>query len=205
MKTLFIDFGNVIGFFDHQRAITQLAPYTILSPVELTLQLYGGALESDYEIGRYSSQEFTRLALQHGQLSCTPEQFLAAFVDIFWRNDDVCRLIPILAQTHRLVVASNTNDAHFMKYCEQFADVLQHFTALCPSHQIGARKPHPKYFKRCQQVAQVQPADCLFIDDLAVNVEAARDHGWDAVLYRPDGSLLEELRARGVQFPADFR
>ena len=107
MKTLFIDFGNVIGFFDHQRAITQLAPYTILSPVELTLQLYGGALESDYEIGRYSTPEFTRLALQHGQLSCTADQFLAAFVDIFWRNDDVCRLIPILAPPQRLVVASN--------------------------------------------------------------------------------------------------
>jgi putative hydrolase of the HAD superfamily len=199
MKTIFFDFGNVIAFFDHQRAIAKLARYTDMPPVELALVLYGGTAEDDYETGKLSTAEYVRLGKLNGRLTCTDEEFLAAFVDIFWRNDEVCDLIPRLKPRYRLILASNTNDAHFAKYTEQFADVFRHFDHLCPSHHAKARKPHPEYFAYCQRFAAADPSECLFVDDLPENVEAAGRHGWAGISYQVRGRLAGQLRAAGVE------
>ncbi|MEO2087982.1 MAG: HAD-IA family hydrolase, partial [Gemmataceae bacterium] len=120
-------------------------------------------------------------------------------VDIFTPNPEVCDLIPKLKKHHRLVLASNTNDAHYRKYCDQFADVLTHFDERCPSHLVGHRKPHREYFEHCQQHADAAPHECLFIDDYPSNIEAAKAFGWNCVSYRPDESLADRLRDMGVQ------
>jgi putative hydrolase of the HAD superfamily len=199
VRTIVFDFGNVIAFFDHQRAIRRLAPFTDLPPIELTLQLYGGTIEEDYEYGRLSTAEYVRAARLNGRLTCSDEEFLAAFVDIFWRNDPVCELIPRLAERYRLVLASNTNDAHFRKYSDQFADVLGHFDHLGTSHTLGARKPHPEFFARVQRFVAAEPGGCVFVDDLPINVEAACRHGWAGVVYRPGDDLAAELGRLGIQ------
>ena len=199
MRTVFIDFGNVIAFFDHQRAIARLKYHTDLRPAELTLALYGGVLEEDYECGRISTAEYIRLASRDAQLKCTAGQFEEAFVDIFTRNNEVCELIPLLKTHHRLILASNTNDAHYRKYCEQFADVLKHFEVRCPSHLVGYRKPHREYFEHCQRFADTVPSECLFIDDYPSNIEAATAFGWNCVSYRPGQNLAGRLREIGVQ------
>jgi FMN phosphatase YigB (HAD superfamily) len=199
MRTIFFDFGNVIAFFDHQRAVAKLAAHTKLPPTELTLALYGGVVEADYECGRVSTAEYIRLATRDGQLTCTPGEFEAAFVDIFTRNPDVCDLIPRLRPKYRLVLASNTNDAHYRKYTEQFADVLAHFDARCPSHHARSRKPHPEYFAFCQRHTPHPPAECVLVDDLPSNIEAAGRHGWQGVLYQPGVDLIGLLKAAGIQ------
>jgi putative hydrolase of the HAD superfamily len=198
MRTVFIDFGNVIAFFDHQRAIAQLKHHTDLPPHELTLALYGGVLEEDYECGRISTAEYIRLATRDGRLTCSPEQFEAAFVDIFTRNDEVCDLIPKLKPRLRLILASNTNDAHYRKYCDQFADVLKHVDVRCPSHLVGHRKPHREYFKHCQRYADAAPDECVFLDDYPSNIEAATAFGWNCVSYRPGQNLAGRLREFGM-------
>lgn len=198
MRTLVFDFGNVLAFFDHGRAVAKLARFTDRPPAELMLELYGGALESDYEIGKLTTAEYVRLGKLNGRLACTDDEFLAAFVDIFWRNDEVCDLIPRLKPRYRLVLASNTNDAHYRHYTREYADVLRHFDALCPSHRAGHRKPHAEYFAHCQRFAEAPPGECLFVDDLPANVEAARWHGWTAICYDKPGTLADRLRAAGV-------
>lgn len=199
MKTIVFDFGNVLAFFDHQRAVDKLARFTDRRPAELMLELYGGALESDYEIGAIATAEYVRLGKLNGRLACTDDEFLAAFVDIFWRNDEVCDLIPRLKPRYRLVLASNTNDAHYRHYTGQFADALRHFDHLCPSHRAGCRKPHAEYFAHCQRFVAAPPGECLFVDDLPANIEAARRHGWAGICYQKPGTLADQLRAAGVE------
>ena len=40
IRTIVFDFGNVVAFFDHSRALKELAPFTDMDPVELALVLY---------------------------------------------------------------------------------------------------------------------------------------------------------------------
>ena len=121
-------------------------------------------------------------------------------MDIFWPNDDVGRLVPRLRPRYRVLLASNTNAAHFGRFTEQFAGVLSpaNFDHLCASHLGGCRKPEAGFFAYCQRHADADPAECVFIDDLPANVEAARSHGWHGIDYRPGDDLAAKLRAAGV-------
>src|SRR5262245_10894485 len=130
IRTVIFDFGNVIAFFDHGRAIARLAEYTDMDPVELALVLYGSAIEDAYERGTIDTAEYIREGKLNGRLTCSDSQFVAAFSDIFWRNDEVCQLIPRLKPKYRIVLASNTTRAHFDAYTKQFADAMKHFDYL---------------------------------------------------------------------------
>ncbi len=199
IRTVILDFGNVVAFFDHGRAIARLDDFTDMDPVELALVLYGSAIEDAYERAAIDTDEYVREALLNGRLTCTNEQFLAAFVDIFWRNDEVCALLPRLKPKYRVLLASNTNAAHYAHYVKQFESELKPFDHLGTSVAAKARKPESAFCAHIQQFAQCEPGECLFVDDLPTNVEAAERFGWKGVVYRPNGSLADKLRAAGVE------
>jgi FMN phosphatase YigB (HAD superfamily) len=198
MRTLFIDFGNVLGYFDHTRAVDQLARHTDLTAAALDQAVYAGRAMDDYESGRLTTAEFYDLARTSGGLRCTEAEFVAAFADIFTRNDEVCDLVPALARRYRLVLASNTCDAHYARYSADYADVLTHFSALCTSHEARSRKPLPGFYAYCQAFAAAEPAECAFLDYLPKNIAAANEFGWKGLLYTPGIDLAAALAEVGV-------
>jgi putative hydrolase of the HAD superfamily len=198
MRTILFDFGNVLGYFDHRRAIRRWLPHCDLTEEAVFAAIYGADLEDDFEAGRLGGAEFVRRACTAIGYRGTADQFRTAFVDIFTPNPEVCALVPRLKRRHRLVLASNTNELHSVFFREQFADVLRHFDAVALSHEAGARKPHRAFYEHCQALADCPPRECLFIDDLAANVEAARAFGWHAVQYTGYPKLLEHLRSYGI-------
>jgi FMN phosphatase YigB (HAD superfamily) len=200
IKTILFDFGNVLAFFDHQRAVRQLLPYTDLTAEELVNLIYYNNLEYRYECGEVTTEEVFAVGKELGGLRCTLDQFVAAFCDIFWPNPPMSDLIPRLKQAgYRLVVASNTNPAHYAHYREQFRDLLVHFDAIAVSHEAGARKPSPKFFEHAHRLAKCDRSECVFVDDLAENVAAARQFGWNGVHYTRFDELVPELRRVGVR------
>jgi glucose-1-phosphatase len=199
IRTLFFDFGNVLAFFDHQRAVRELVRHTDRTAAELMHLLYDTPLAEDYETGRITTDQYVGEALRAGRLTCSRETFLAHFCDIFWRNPEVCDLIPALLPRYRVVLASNTVDAHYTRYCEDYADVLAGFHHLVASHHAGARKPHPRFFEYAHRYAKAEPEECLFIDDLAANIATAQAFGWRGLVYRADGTLADKLRDAGIE------
>ncbi len=198
MHTLFFDFGNVIGFFDHRIAVRQFTRDCDLDEDACFAAIYDVASENDFEAGRISGEEFIRLSCAAINYRGTSEQFRTAFQDIFRPNPAVCALISQLARRYRLVLASNTNELHAAFFRETFRDVLAHFSALGLSHETGARKPHRRFFEHCQTLAGCPPEECLFIDDLAANVEGARAFGWRAIHYTEHSVFLAQLRQFGI-------
>jgi putative hydrolase of the HAD superfamily len=199
IRTIFFDFGNVLAFFDHGRAVKGFARFTDMDPVELALALYGSPIADDYECGKLTTDEYVREALLNGRLTCTAEQFLSYYHDIFWPNPEVHGIIPRLRPRYRLVLASYTNEAHFVRYTRDYAGVLAHFDHIVPSHHAGARKPHAEFFAYALRFANAEPHECLFIDDLPVNVEAAERAGMRGIVYTADGGLADRLRAARVE------
>jgi HAD superfamily hydrolase (TIGR01509 family) len=63
---------------------------------------------------------------------------------------------------------------------------------------VGAAKPEAKIYREAIARAQCSPEECFFIDDLAVNIEAARELGMEAVQFLSEEQLEKELRARGL-------
>jgi HAD superfamily hydrolase (TIGR01509 family) len=200
VKTILFDFGNVLAFFDHQRAVRQLLAYTDQTAEQLTRIIYYDNLETQYECGLLTTQEVFTAVKQYGHLRCDLNEFIRMFCDIFWPNPAMADLIPRLkAKGYRLVLASNTNDAHYNHYRQQFADILQHFDKVIVSHEAGARKPNEIFFEYAQRFVNCEHHECLFIDDMLDNVQAAQAFGWNAVQFVNIDELIAAFAVHGIR------
>ena len=201
VRVIVFDFGNVIGFFSRRRAAEQLAAYGPPGvPIDELLRfIFFTDLEPAFESGRFTGAHLLDQLRQQFGLVGTDEQLGVAHADMFSPNDAVCDLIPRLAGHYKLALLSNTNELHYRQFRGQFADVLDRFDRLFVSHEIGLRKPDPAIYRHVSDWANVRPAECVFIDDLPENVEAARACGWQGIIYRVEDDLAAELRALGVE------
>jgi putative hydrolase of the HAD superfamily len=70
------------------------------------------------------------------------------------------------------------------------------FDAVVISAEVGMRKPEPGIFLLAAEVLGLEPAECVFIDDITSNVVAAQDAGLAAIHHRSaaqTGAELSEL------------
>ncbi len=202
IRTIVFDFGNVIGFFDYGITVDRLARHSRQPADDIRRFIYGGELEDAYESGRISSAEFLERVRAGCGLDCPDDVLMPAFADMFWPNEPVCALVPRLKPRYRLLLGSNTNDLHARHFRQQFADTLRHFDGLVLSHEVGARKPRPEFFRHAQRLAGCAPEECLFIDDLPANIAGARALGWRGIVYAPTTDLAAELAKLGVRLAA---
>jgi putative hydrolase of the HAD superfamily len=199
VKTIVFDFGNVIGYFDYGLTTRRLAPHSRLSADDIRRIVYGGDLEDAYESGRINSAEFLRRVREVCGLTCDDAALADAYVDMFWPNEEVCALVPRLRPRYKLLLGSNTTELHSRHFVRQFADTLRHFDGLVLSHEVGARKPRPEFFRHAERLAACPAEECLFIDDLPANVAGARAVGWQGIVYAKGTDLAAELEKVGVR------
>jgi putative hydrolase of the HAD superfamily len=200
-RVLVFDFGNVLGFFSHRRAAEQLAAY---APNEVTVKeliefLFYTDLEPRLETAKVSSDELLTMLRKRFLLSGTDAQLTHAFADMFTPNEEVCQLIPRLRGRHRLALLSNTNDLHYRRFREQFAETLSHFELIITSHEVQLRKPDPRIYRVVEERFGCLARDCLFIDDLPSNIEAARACGWQGIVYEKGDDLVGQLQRMGYE------
>ncbi len=98
-----------------------------------------------------------------------------------------------------MILGSNTNEIHATHLRRQFAAPLAHFDHLVLSYQVRKIKPAAGFYLACARAAERAPHECVFIDDMPENVEGARAAGLNALHYRETASLVEDLRALGVE------
>jgi glucose-1-phosphatase len=200
IRTILFDFGNVVAFFDHERAIRRLLDHTNATPERLWQLVYQDDLAYRYERGEVVTDDLYAIARDKGGVRCSLAEFVEAFCDIFWPNPPMADLVPRLKQAgYRLVLASNTNAAHYQHFRVQFKDVLDQFDAISVSHEAGERKPNAGFYEYTHRLAECEKRECLFVDDLLVNVTAAREFGWNAIQYTRFDELIPALRAAGVR------
>src|SRR5439155_22555399 len=96
MQTIVFDFGNVIGFFDHQRTLTRLAAHSDLTPAQMRAAVYDTPLEDAYEVGEIATAEFLAEVHRRWRLRCDREAMDAAWADFFSHNADLFTIIPPL-------------------------------------------------------------------------------------------------------------
>jgi putative hydrolase of the HAD superfamily len=194
-RLLVFDFGNVLGLFSHRRSAEQVAALGGADVDAVLAFLYGGDLENTFDGGLLAEAAYRDLVCTRFGLRCPADAFDRALGDMFTRNEDVIGLLPALKRRHRLLLLSNTNAIHLKQIRRQFGDALGLFEHLVFSHEVAMRKPQERIYRHCERLAGARPEECLFIDDIVANVEAARACGWQGIVYRPGDDLATALGA----------
>ena len=147
-----------------------------------------------------SAEDFSKTVCGLIGLEISHDEFADAWTDIFWLNESVVELLGELkAKGYTLVMGSNTNDLHANHFRPLFAEALGSFDRLILSYEVGHIKPSADFYLACAEAASAPPPDCVFIDDLAENVEGARAAGLRAILYQTTDQLRADLAAHGVE------
>jgi len=68
------------------------------------------------------------------------------------------------------------------------------FDAVVISGEVGLHKPQPEIYTLAAERIGVEPADCVFVDDLRENVEGAEQVGMTGVLHREPAATVAKLR-----------
>ena len=198
IKAILFDLGNVIVPFDFRRAYGRLGPLCSCPVTEISARLRSTDLVQRFETGRIASEPFVAELSALLGLKTTYREFCDLWTSVFLEETLVPEsLIARLRGRHRLLVLSNTNPIHFSMLKARY-ELLRHFDDFVLSYEVGALKPDAAIYQEAIKRAECLPEECFFTDDIAINVEAARQNGIDAVQFRSAAQLEEELLARGA-------
>jgi putative hydrolase of the HAD superfamily len=75
------------------------------------------------------------------------------------------------------------------------AEVMAIFNHVIESAKIGLRKPDPRIYHMMVEALDVDPRDCVYLDDLGVNLKPARDMGMTTIKVIDSAQAIVELEA----------
>ncbi|ABE40637.1 Epoxide hydrolase-like phosphatase [Rhodopseudomonas palustris BisB5] len=75
------------------------------------------------------------------------------------------------------------------------AEVMALFDHVIESAKIGLRKPDPKIYQMMTDALGVDPNNCVYLDDLGVNLKPAREMGMTTIKVASADQAIAELEA----------
>jgi putative hydrolase of the HAD superfamily len=75
------------------------------------------------------------------------------------------------------------------------AEVMVLFDHVIESAKIGLRKPDPRIYRMMIEQLAVDPAKCVYLDDLGVNLKPAREMGMTTIKVTSGPQAIAELEA----------
>ncbi|MGH6694118.1 HAD-IA family hydrolase [Sphingopyxis sp.] len=84
----------------------------------------------------------------------------------------------------------------------EVADIMARFDHVIESSKAGVRKPDPRiYLMMCEKLG-VEPAECIYLDDLGINCKPAAQLGMHAIKVTSGEQALGDLSAvLGMELP----
>jgi len=141
-----------------------------------------------FEMGQCSATEFSVGIVSEWRLDITPARFLKVFRD--WPIGPYPGARELLEGVQRSVpigCLSNTNSLHWEHQSVAWP-MLGIFDFTFLSFELGLVKPDADIFEAVAEELPVDPHRVLYLDDVALNADAARNFGFQSEQARgPDG------------------
>lgn len=202
IQAVVFDYGNVLSGRPDAAAHAQMVRITGLS--EEAFEKYYWADRHAYDEGKMTGPEVWRKLVSDAGLQ---DKLGEAEIEELNRWD--CRMWTVhnpamLAwqqglKTHGIksAVLSNIGDSVHDSIVREFG-WLADFDAQIWSYQLGVAKPDAEIYRHALRLLKVEPQEALFLDDLQVNVEAARAVGMQSLRYFTLAQLSKDLCAAGL-------
>ena len=201
IDAVIFDFGRVICDFDLGKFIARAARSSTLSEAGLKGAMAESLKMADrYETGLMTSREFYTNVCRLASLTMSEEEFVRAWTDIFTPKPATFELVKRLKGRYRLGLLSNTNEWHF-EFGVRPVAIFPLFDAVTLSFQVRAMKPDRRIYDDMLSKLALPAAACVYIDDIAENVAAARDLGLHGIHYTTHERLIDDLAKAGVEVP----
>lgn len=196
IRNIIFDFGNVLGWTIADRTVStfvedpseqRMIREVAFDPMDWD-QLNRGAMTDDEMLAKIRSR--------------LPEHLHNDGCMVYnnWTNTStpvlgMIRLVSELKEKgYRLYLLSNATMTFAKKYRDipWMVSILEQFDGLVFSAEVGMAKPDREIFEYVLNTYQLNAEECLFVDDIAVNIDGAKEAGIAGFLFDGDASKLRK-------------
>jgi putative hydrolase of the HAD superfamily len=75
----------------------------------------------------------------------------------------------------------------------QIGAIMARFDAVVESSKVGCRKPEPRFYEIACELLDVRPAECIFLDDLGINLKPAAAMGMTTIKVLTAAQAIADL------------
>jgi putative hydrolase of the HAD superfamily len=153
----------------------------------------------ELECGRMTETQFTDALAAQIARQVGHEVDIADFGDVWFShlhpNVAMLELMRELkGRSLRLALLTN-NVQEWERHWRLPMQIDDIFELVVDSSFVGMRKPDPEIYALTEQRLGIGPGEILFIDDMDVNIAAARAAGWNAVQFQDNAQAVPEIKA----------
>jgi len=202
VRAIFFDFGGVIARMD-RGLLAELEARYGLPKGSFIKALYAIPEWRAAEIGEGTEEAWVAAVRRKlDEFAGRPLPDIRSEWAVMWRtlDADVLRLIERLDARYDVGLISNSTP-RLEGELRDHHKIDGLFKVIVNSALVGIAKPDARIYHLAAERMGVEPSACVHIDDLAHNVEGAREAGFQAIHHEGDYATLErELRSLGVEW-----
>jgi putative hydrolase of the HAD superfamily len=197
IRALFWDVGGVLlsNAWDHEERDLAIQHFLLdKSEFELRHQ----ELVPPFEEGRLSLNEYLDRAIFYQPRTFSPEDFKRFMFSLSKPKPQALDFVRSLSGKY-LIAAINNESRELNQYRIATFRLIEIFDLFVSSCFVGIRKPDERIYRLALDLTQHDAAECCFLDDRPVNIEAAAKVGMQTVLVKNSDQLQRELQTLGVR------
>lgn len=198
IEAIIFDMGRVLVDIDNHLLVEKLFKnLNVDDPQELARKTMGHPAMVEFNTGRMDPQTFHRHMCESFELDMDFEAFTSLWCKIFRTMEGMEQLLEKIPPRVTIGLLSDTDPVHWDHIRATWPWIGR---IKCPtlSYKVGVMKPNPEIFETAAANVGTVPEQCLFIDDMDVNVQGARAVGMHAIRFETVKTLTDQLRELGL-------
>ncbi len=195
IENIVFDLGGVLIEWNPERIIAGFTDDPELGKT-LMVSIFDHPDWAAKDRGTYSEAELTRRFARRTGLS--EDQIIDLMVDVreslLLMPDTLPLMDDLRAKGYPLYCLSNMPVEHY-DYLKSKYDFWDKFAGIVISGRVKLVKPEPEIYQYLLQEYQLEPSNCVFIDDSPKNIEVARSVGINGIVFTDVRACRQELSA----------
>jgi putative hydrolase of the HAD superfamily len=153
-----------------------------------------------FDSGLITLDEYLDRTVFHRSRSFSREEFTAFMFAQSREYPEARKVLDDAARTGKyFICALNNEPLELNQYRIETFHLRRDFSVFFSSCYVRTRKPEELIFRVALEVTQRPAAECLFIDDRAINLESPRRLGMNVIHHQNAEQLRADLKKYGVE------
>ncbi len=199
IRTIIFDIGNVLVGFEWREFFKKFG-YSEEIFDRICKATMGSGTWAEYDRGAMSDEEILDAFIKNDPgIEQELRETLANINGMVVKYDYAIPWIKELKEKgYRVLVLSNFAE-RVLDDCKEAMDFMEYVDGGILSYQYKVIKPEPEIYQLLIDKYELDPKECVFLDDMKKNLEGAEAFGMQTIHFKNREQALEELREMGVE------
>jgi len=197
ITNIIFDWGGVLTVGKHTDNVIRILEKKYGAKINGKEPLIGSYMDK-IDQNKLTFKQFVAQVNERFGISLTVEEMRQVFKDAIISNKPVIELAKQLGKKYRVSMLSNNSKPTVALLRRFHNKMLALFEKKYFSCEIGMYKPQRKIYKLVLRQLKVEPENCIFIDDVIENIDAAKKLGINAIQFKSNAQLKRDLKSYGV-------